>query len=404
MLFEALEHLRSRADRVMIYPSHMLGSDHKSSNARLLAKARDKYDVKLVPITVRHKDNTDPTWADSLTKLLLFNQTQYSRILYIDSDSVLLESMDELFFMPSIPVAMPRAYWLFPMKEILSTMLMLIEPSEVEFARIMSEMDAASSNDYDIEIINSLYRNNAMVLPHRRYALLTGEFRSESHAKYLGSEIEPWDPARAYSEAKLVHFSDWPLPKPWLHIDEELRLELQPNCTNTTGDVAEHHEARYPGVVVEVALTQDAKELRRIARRYIYYTGGQIKVVLGIDLNEDKESTISVWKPTFSSAQNGDGVGMDIEQVVQPQPFRDAKKNPEVPEPSIRVVNKRRYSESPEDLMTEEDEKRYSDDADDANDKEDHDDGAYKPPKNLENMTFEPHKKRDQGASRGDCS
>ncbi|KAK2470588.1 hypothetical protein H9L39_17776 [Fusarium oxysporum f. sp. albedinis] len=217
----------------------MLGSDHKSSNARLLAKARDKYDVKLVPITVRHKDNTDPTWADSLTKLLLFNQTQYSRILYIDSDSVLLESMDELFFMPSIPVAMPRAYWLFPMKEILSTMLMLIEPSEVEFARIMSEMDAASSNDYDIEIINSLYRNNAMVLPHRRYALLTGEFRSESHAKYLGSEIEPWDPARAYSEAKLVHLSDWPLPKPWLHIDEELRLELQPNCTNTTGDVVD---------------------------------------------------------------------------------------------------------------------------------------------------------------------
>lgn len=134
---------------------------------------------------------------------------------------------------------MPRAYWLFPMKEILSTMLMLIEPSEVEFARIMSEMDAASSNDYDMEIINSLYRNNAMVLPHRRYALLTGEFRSESHAKYLGSEIEPWDPARAYSEAKLVHFSDWPLPKPWLHMDEELRLALQPNCTNTTGGAAD---------------------------------------------------------------------------------------------------------------------------------------------------------------------
>ncbi|KAI8416826.1 hypothetical protein FOFC_03139 [Fusarium oxysporum] len=189
MLFEALQHLRSRADRVMIYPPHMLGSDHKSSNARLLAKARDKYDVKLVPITVRHKDNTDP---------------------------------------------MPRAYWLFPMKEILSTMLMLIEPSEVEFARVMSEMDAASSNDFDMEIINSLYRNNAMVLPHRRYALLTGEFRSESHAKYLGSEIEPWDPARAYNEAKLVHFSDWPLPKPWLHIDEELRLELQPNYFQMT--------------------------------------------------------------------------------------------------------------------------------------------------------------------------
>ncbi|KAG4277061.1 hypothetical protein FPRO04_14206 [Fusarium proliferatum] len=76
----------------------------------------------------------------------------------------------------------------------------------------------------------------------------------------------------------------------------------------------------------------------------------------------------------------------------------------EVPEPSIRVVNKRRYSESSEDRMAEEDEKRYSDKADDANDKEDRDHGAYKPPKNLENMTFEPRKKRAQGASRGDCS
>ncbi|KAF9775341.1 hypothetical protein IL306_006560, partial [Fusarium sp. DS 682] len=98
---------------------------------------------------------------------------------------------------------MPRAYWLFPEKEILSTIVMLVESSEIEFARIMSKMDSASNSDYDMEIINSLYRNNALVLPHRHYALLTGEFRSESHAEYLGSDVEPWDPARAYSEAKL---------------------------------------------------------------------------------------------------------------------------------------------------------------------------------------------------------
>ncbi|KAG4275389.1 hypothetical protein FPRO04_14407 [Fusarium proliferatum] len=180
MLFEALQHLPSRADRIMIYPSHMLGLDYTSSDARLLVKARDKYNVKLIPITVRHKDNADE-------------------------------------------------------KEILSTMVMLIEPSEVEFARIMSKMDSASSSDYDMEIINSLYRNNALVLPHRHYALLTGEFRSESHAKYLGSDVEPWDPARAYNEAKLVHFSDWPFPKPWLHTNEELRLKLQLKCMNAGG-------------------------------------------------------------------------------------------------------------------------------------------------------------------------
>ncbi|KAF5689747.1 hypothetical protein FCIRC_1210 [Fusarium circinatum] len=216
-----------------------------------------------------------------------------------------------------------------------------------------------------------------------------------------------------------------------------------------------HIKARYSGVVVEVALTQDVKRLRRIARRYIHHTDGQIKVVLCIDLNEDKESTISVWKPTFSPAQDSDEVDMDmdIEQVVRSQPFRDAEKNPvdglltlqlhdfapdhlchgcpntpfsipyrdmsdmlikaelyklneernEMPQSSIRV-RKRRLSESSEDRMAEEDEKRYSDEADDAIDKENRDDGAYKPPKNLGNMTFEPRKKLAQGASRGDRS
>ncbi|KAK2926528.1 hypothetical protein FoTM2_013396 [Fusarium oxysporum f. sp. vasinfectum] len=216
----------------------------------------------------------------------------------------------------------------------------------------------------------------------------------------------------------------------------------------------EHDKARHPGVVLEVALTQDPDELRRIARRYIYHTDGQIKVVLGIDLNEDKESTISVWKPTFSPAQNDDGVDMDIEQVAQLQPFRDANKNPvngaltlhlhdfapdnlcqgcpntaflisyhdmsdmmakaerrkllreqkEVPKPLIRVVKKRRYSESSEGQMAEENEKRYSDEADDANDKEDRDDGAYEPPKSLEKISFVPRKKRGQGAGWGDGS
>ncbi|KAF5608677.1 hypothetical protein FPANT_437 [Fusarium pseudoanthophilum] len=104
--------------------------------------------------------------------------------------------------------------------------------------------------------------------------------------------------------------------------DGDSTWEVQP-------DAQFHHiKARYSSVIIEIALTQDAKEFRRLATRYIHYTDGQIKVVLGIDLNENKESTISVWKPTFTPLQNGDGVEMDLEQVVQSEPFRDANKNP----------------------------------------------------------------------------
>lgn len=145
--------------------------------------------------------------------------------------------MDELFLLPSVPVAMPRAYWLFPDNEILSSQVMLVEPSEVEFTRIMEKIDSASSHDYDMEIVNYLYRDSALVLPHRRYDLLTGEFRGENHTKYLGSDVETWDPTAIYNEAKLVHFSDWPLPKPWLHTPENLRLKMEPKCTNGTNGV-----------------------------------------------------------------------------------------------------------------------------------------------------------------------
>jgi hypothetical protein len=121
--------------------------------------------------------------------------------------------MDELFLLPSCPVAMPRAYWLNPNDRTLSSQLVLIEPSESEFTRIMAAISNAGSSDYDMEIVNNLYKDSALILPHRRYDLLTGEFRSKSHSSYLGNDVEVWDPEKILEEAKYLHFSDWPVPK-----------------------------------------------------------------------------------------------------------------------------------------------------------------------------------------------
>ncbi|KAM6527763.1 N-acetylglucosaminyltransferase [Fusarium falciforme] len=259
MFFESLHRLPSKADRVIMFPSRMLKSDDDSSNdARLLRKARDKYNVNLIPITIHRRNGADRTWADSYTKLLAFNQTQYRRVLSVDSDTVLLQDMDELFLLPSAPVAMPRAYWLWPDREILSAHVMVLEPSQVEFDRVMDKINSASGREYDMEIINSLYRDSALILPHRGYAMLTGEFRSDNHTMYLGSDAEIWDPAMAYSESKLIHFSDWPLPKPWLSMSEEQRTKLQPDCT-TTIDGIEDCTAR----IIWNSLYTDFKKKRK---------------------------------------------------------------------------------------------------------------------------------------------
>lgn len=121
--------------------------------------------------------------------------------------------MDELFLIPPSPVAMPRAYWLDPNDRVLSSQLILIQPSEFEYERIAKATREAGQGEYDMEIMNNLYRDSCLILPHRPYDLLTGEFRSENHYDYLGNKEAAWDPDAALKEAKFLHFSDWPRPK-----------------------------------------------------------------------------------------------------------------------------------------------------------------------------------------------
>ncbi|EXK75780.1 hypothetical protein FOQG_19455 [Fusarium oxysporum f. sp. raphani 54005] len=87
-------------------------------------------------------------------------------------------------------------------------------------------------------------------------------------------------------------------------------------------------DTAFPSVVVEVAYSQDGKQLSKIAKQYIHYSDGNIKAVLCFDLNKGSESTISVWKPRFIPEQDSDEFKMEIEQVVQSQPFRTADGSP----------------------------------------------------------------------------
>ncbi|KAL8980321.1 MAG: hypothetical protein Q9205_004559, partial [Flavoplaca limonia] len=222
MLFEALHRLDSRAERLLMYPSKFKlsgddGTDSQSWESGLLRKARDEYNVRLKPVEVLARNSNDPnqaTWAESYTKLLAFNQTQYSRVLHLDSDATVLQTMDELFLLPMVPLAMPRAYWLNASDRVMSSQLLLIQPSDFEYTRISKAIDSAGPNEYDMDIINNLYRDNALILPHRPYNLLTGEYRNTGqHTAYMGSEEEPFDPEAVLKEAKFLHFSDWPVPK-----------------------------------------------------------------------------------------------------------------------------------------------------------------------------------------------
>jgi hypothetical protein len=139
--------------------------------------------------------------------------------------------MDELFLLPTTPVAMPRSYWLDTPHKLTSAVL-LAEPSVYETNRISSTIAAAGPRDFDMEVLNTLYNKSAMVLPHRPYMLVSGEFRHarSEHAAWLGNDDETWDAGRTLKEAKFVHFSDWPMPKPWVTAPKSYVEETQPQC------------------------------------------------------------------------------------------------------------------------------------------------------------------------------
>ncbi|KAL8865334.1 MAG: hypothetical protein Q9174_006942, partial [Haloplaca sp. 1 TL-2023] len=222
MIFESLDRLGSIAARVLVYPrkwdTRIEGTSDRIS--QLLVKARDWYNVKLIPtdipVTPEDADNVDER-AVGFHRFLAWGGESYKRILYLDSDTTIRKHVDELFLLPETSVVMMRDYTLLPSEKVLSSRLIVLQPSPEESERLTTAVRADILRyEDDVDILNRFYGDSAMVLPHQAYGLRTSEFRSEDHTRYIGNTYESWDPEQALREASLVHFEDDPFPKPWV--------------------------------------------------------------------------------------------------------------------------------------------------------------------------------------------
>ncbi|CAN9130153.1 unnamed protein product [Alternaria alternata] len=241
MVLEALARFGSKADRVLFYPDHWDTKVDSSQDrdSQLLTLARDTYNAKLHPVKlleVAGRSENGWKWDESVTKFLAFGLEYYDRVIALESEITLLDSLDELFLLPHTPVAMPRAYWTDSKPWPLSTTLMVIEPSLDELEKFKKRMLEGGDpmlvemHRFDMEVINERFEESALVLPHRPYALRTAEFRRHDHSDYLGGANETWDAEKVYKEGKIVQFSDRPLPSPMVMWSEESLRDMQPDC------------------------------------------------------------------------------------------------------------------------------------------------------------------------------
>lgn len=278
MLAESLHRLGAKPDTLILYSSDLTtsSSPHPAS-ARLIYQATALYGAHTEPVSVLSASSSsfssssfssstaDTTWSASFTKLLAFNQTRYRRVLSLDSDATLLHPLDELFLLPpTAPVALSRAYWL---NNTLCTSVLLASPSEADFARVRARVEKAAPQEVDTDVINALYGDGCLVVPHRPYLLLSGEMRAAGHEAYLGGGGGgEWDAVKVLAEAKYVHFSDWPMPKPWMASSEGLRRELMPGCKGVgEGDCGDRD--------VWVGLYAEFRERRKAS---LFFSGVQI--------------------------------------------------------------------------------------------------------------------------------
>ncbi|KAF2219352.1 nucleotide-diphospho-sugar transferase [Elsinoe ampelina] len=239
MMIDSLKTVGSRASRLLLHPSSWTDIPSRTPLVSHLLTLALSLGATLIPVDILISRYGDPTWADSYTKLLAFNQTSFTRVISLDTDATILQNPDALFSFPlheKTPIAAPLAYWLE--NRTLSSQIMLIRPSTAEFTKVMAKVTSHEQGEFDMEIINSLYGSTAGVLPHREWDLLSGEFRRRDHGAYLGlagaEAGDEWDATRELARAKYVHFSDWPMPKPWMVTGEEVERGL-PACEREMG-------------------------------------------------------------------------------------------------------------------------------------------------------------------------
>ncbi|OQR99437.1 hypothetical protein ACHHYP_06163 [Achlya hypogyna] len=122
-------------------------------------------------------------YRDSLTKLRIFQETGYDRLVYIDSDTVIMRNLDELFNLPHAMFWAPRAYWLENIQPFITSVLLVVDPRNELFEYLEGAIARQPEVQYDMDILNIEWKHQAGILPSE-YVVLTTHLQEDTE-KYL---------------------------------------------------------------------------------------------------------------------------------------------------------------------------------------------------------------------------
>ncbi|KAI8822473.1 nucleotide-diphospho-sugar transferase [Fimicolochytrium jonesii] len=172
--------------------------------------------MKIQRVQTVRTSTGDPTWATSMTRNIVFNMTEYDRIIVLDSDALVITSLDSLFDLPSYPLYAARAYWI--KQPFFQSTLYVIEPSTALYEKqekVFLEASAKGETLFDMDVANRAFGDMIGLLPGT-IATLNGDFKAPKTGPSAANPLITVD--QAAKSPKYVHFSESPgggYGKPW---------------------------------------------------------------------------------------------------------------------------------------------------------------------------------------------
>ena len=137
-----------------------------------------------------------PYYEDVLLKLVAFRLHQYipslKRVLILDSDQIILQSLDHVFSLPATDLAAPRAYWIGPSG--FTSAFLLVSLSDRLWNRMDLGLKTIKHDTFDMDLLNEMFAQTVMLLPGD-YCTLNSQWETNSIPNWWRGSEPPRDPS-----------------------------------------------------------------------------------------------------------------------------------------------------------------------------------------------------------------
>ncbi|KAL6788452.1 glycosyltransferase family 8 protein [Trichoderma sp. SZMC 28012] len=184
----------------------------------------------------------------AFTKINLWKQTQFSRIVYIDADVVAYRAPDELFDLPHAFAASPDIGW----PDIFNTGVMALTPNNGDYHAMVGLAERGISFDgADQGLLNTYFKNNFHRLPftynvtpsaHYQYLPAYRHFQSSINMVHFIGPDKPWKAGRNASYGSSAY--DEMVGRWWAVYDRHYREKEISQLANGSGNYNQAYESQ----------------------------------------------------------------------------------------------------------------------------------------------------------------